>query len=105
MERHWPAADLRETEENARVAVSSRGLASAAADGLRTPPALATETSSLVDVDGSAAGAELLSGVSVSLGHELGDEAVDEAGEAGADEAGADEAGAGEADPSPKLKD
>lgn len=44
IKRHWPSADLIETDEKARVAVSSRGLASAAADELRTPPALETET-------------------------------------------------------------
>ncbi len=36
MKRHWPSADLIATEEKARVAVSSRGFASAAAEGLRT---------------------------------------------------------------------
>lgn len=39
-ERHFPsAADFSDTEEKARVAVSSRWLASAAAEGLRKPPA------------------------------------------------------------------
>jgi hypothetical protein len=42
MERHWPEEVLMEADVNARVAVSSRGFASAAADGLRTPPARET---------------------------------------------------------------
>jgi hypothetical protein len=33
MKRHWPLASLIDTEENARVAVLSRGLDSAAEDG------------------------------------------------------------------------
>jgi hypothetical protein len=42
-ERHFPsAADFSDTEENARVALSSRWLASAAAEGLRKPPARET---------------------------------------------------------------
>lgn len=41
MERHCPLAALMVVEEKARVAVGSRGLASAAAAALRTPPARA----------------------------------------------------------------
>ena len=43
MKRHWPEADFSETDEKARVAVSSRGLASATAEGLRTTPARDTD--------------------------------------------------------------
>ena len=43
--RHWPSEDLMAAEEKARVAVSSRILASAAAAELRTPPARATPIS------------------------------------------------------------
>lgn len=44
MKRHWPLASLIETDEKARVAVLSRGLASAAEEGWRTPPARETGT-------------------------------------------------------------
>ena len=98
MDRHWPAADLRETEENARVAVSSRGFASAAAEGISTPPALATEVESLVVVEGLVAGCGSLAGVLLAAGAEVDAGGADEAGEAGA--------GAGaEAGLSPKVKD
>lgn len=42
MVRQSPVEDFREVEEEARVAVVSFLLASAAADGLRTPPARET---------------------------------------------------------------
>jgi hypothetical protein len=42
--RQVPRADLRDTEVKARVAVVSKTLASAAAEGLRTPPARETGT-------------------------------------------------------------
>ena len=44
MKRHWPLASLIEADEKARVAVLSRGLASAAEEGWRTPPARETGT-------------------------------------------------------------
>ncbi len=44
IKRHWPAESWMETEENARTAVLSRGLDSAAAEGWRTPPARETGT-------------------------------------------------------------
>lgn len=44
MERHRPEADWIDAEEKARVAESSHGFASAAAEGLRTLPARETAT-------------------------------------------------------------
>lgn len=44
MKRHWPLGALMGTDVNARVAVESRGLDSATADGWRRPPAPETET-------------------------------------------------------------
>ena len=96
MDRHWPAADLRETEEKALVAVSSLGFASAAADGFSTPPALATEVVSLVGVCATAAlGAGVVTDVSELAGAGVAVDGMD----------GAGEAGAGAAELSPKVKD
>ena len=53
MERQRPVEDLRDMLEKARVAVVSTGLASAAADGLRTLPARETEIV-VGDADGAA---------------------------------------------------
>lgn len=44
IKRHCPSADFRLAEEKARVAVSSRTLASAAASGFKTSPARDTAT-------------------------------------------------------------
>jgi len=50
MKRHCPDVDLMETAEKARVAVSSRGLASATAEGLRMTPARDTDMTEAVTV-------------------------------------------------------
>lgn len=52
MKRHWPEDDLSETDVNARVAVVSRSLDSAAAEGWRTPPARETGTGVVGFVEG-----------------------------------------------------
>ena len=59
MNRHSPEDDLMATEEKARVAVSSRGLASAAAEGSRTTPARETE---MTDADAVVVAARLVGG-------------------------------------------
>jgi hypothetical protein len=85
MLRHWPSLVLTEMAESARVAVSSRGFASAAADGLRIPPARETLATS-VFATGVAAVAEG-AGVIDAAGAELaaaGDEAAAGAGAAAA---------------------
>ena len=60
-ERHWPEADLSDAAEKARVAVSSRGLASAAAEGLRTLPALETAMTE-GDIEDEAAAEDTIAG-------------------------------------------
>jgi hypothetical protein len=88
MERQRPSLVLTATLENARVAVSSRGLASAAADGLRTTPARETVTTAVLAwATVVVAGAVVVVGAVVAAGEEL---------------AGAGEAGA--APPLPKVK-
>lgn len=62
MNKHWPDEDLMATEEKARVAVSSRGFASAAAEGSRTTPARETEMTvaePVVAVVGAVVGADV----------------------------------------------
>jgi hypothetical protein len=62
MKRHWPEEDLMDTEENARIAVVSRGLASAAEDGWRVPPARETGTGVVGLEDKRTAAAAVLEG-------------------------------------------
>ena len=65
MKRHCPEEDLIGTAENARVAVSSRGLASAAAEGLRTTPARDTD---MTEEDAVALACRTASGAGVMAG-------------------------------------
>ena len=67
MNKHWPSADLIATDENARVAVSSRGFASATAEGLRTTPARETEMTEAEVVDTTAVGEALGGSVMVAI--------------------------------------
>lgn len=67
MNRHWPSADLIATDEKARVAVTSRGFASATAEELRTAPARETETTEAEVVDAAAVGEVVGGDVIVSI--------------------------------------
>jgi hypothetical protein len=73
MKRHLPVESLMETEVKARVAVLSNGLASAAAEGLRTPPAPETEMTPVVELadTGSAEGAEVTTASAEEVAAEL----------------------------------
>jgi hypothetical protein len=71
MKRHCPEEDLMETAENARVAVSSRGLASAASDGFRTLPARETEMIEPDALVAAVVAAVVVAGAGVGAGEDV----------------------------------
>lgn len=118
IKRHCPSADFKLAEEKARVAVSSRTFASAAASGFRTSPARDTATADVgalsvagVDTSGVGVGVGTISdgpwAIAVVLGVETDADAGAGAGAGALGTGIADEVGAGAAPtpPFPKEKD